>query len=132
MSVILYVNRTGCAWRYLRKDFPTRHRLRLLRHLARQRHPAARPLAVTSCHPQRGGARSPSQRGGHRLPVRAGGGHRAFDVLPRRWVVERTLAWISTHRRCARDYERLPPSHEAMVLLATIALMTQRLAHAPE
>jgi transposase len=52
----------------------------------------------------------------------------AFEVLPRRWVVERTLAWISTHRRCARDYERLPASHEAMVLWAMIALMTQRLA----
>ena len=32
----------------------------------------------------------------------------AFEVLPRRWVVERTLAWITAHRRCARDYERLP------------------------
>ena len=39
------------------------------------------------------------------------------------------FAWISTHRRCARDYERLPASHEAMVLWAMIALMTQRLAH---
>ena len=52
----------------------------------------------------------------------------AFEVLPRRWVVERTLAWITAHRRCARDYERLPASHEAMVLWAMIALMTQRLA----
>jgi transposase len=51
-----------------------------------------------------------------------------FEVLPRRWVVERTLAWITAHRRCARDYERLPQSHEAMVLWAMIALMTQRLA----
>jgi len=33
---------------------------------------------------------------------------RAFEVLPRRWVVERTLAWITAYRRCARDYE-LPP-----------------------
>jgi transposase len=40
----------------------------------------------------------------------------AFEVLPRRWVVERTLAWITRCRRCARDYERLPESHEAMVL----------------
>jgi putative transposase len=53
-----------------------------------------------------------------------------FEVLPRRWVVERTLAWITAHRRCARDYERLPESHEAMVLWAMIALMTQRLASA--
>jgi transposase len=53
-----------------------------------------------------------------------------FQVLPRRWVVERTFAWISTHRRCTRDYERLPASHEAMVLWAIIVLMTQRLAQA--
>ena len=51
-----------------------------------------------------------------------------FAVLPRRWVVERTFAWISKHRRTVRDYERLPASHEAMVLWAMIALMTQRLA----
>ena len=55
-----------------------------------------------------------------------------FKVLPRRWVVERTLAWITSHRRCARDYERLPASHEAMVLWAMIALMTQRLAQTPD
>ena len=52
----------------------------------------------------------------------------AFEILPRRWVVERTLAWITSHRRCARDYERLPASHEAMVTWAMIALMTQRLS----
>jgi transposase len=52
----------------------------------------------------------------------------AFVVLPRRWVVERTFAWISKHRRTTRDYERLPASHEAMILWAMIALMTRRLA----
>ena len=51
----------------------------------------------------------------------------AFEVLPRRWVVERTFAWISKHRRTARDYEHLPASHEAMVLWAMTALMTRRL-----
>jgi hypothetical protein len=54
----------------------------------------------------------------------------AFQVLPRRWVGERTFAWISKHRRTTRDYERLPASHEAMILWAMIALMTQRLAQA--
>jgi transposase len=54
----------------------------------------------------------------------------AFEVLPRRWVVERTLAWISKHRRTVRDYERLPASHEAMILWAMIALMARRLARA--
>ena len=50
-----------------------------------------------------------------------------FKVLPRRWVVERTLAWITSYRRCARDYERLPQSHEATVLWAMIILMSRRL-----
>ena len=52
----------------------------------------------------------------------------AFEVLPRRWVVERTFAWISKHRRTVRDYERLPASHEAMILWAMVALMAGRLA----
>jgi len=46
-----------------------------------------------------------------------------FEVLPRRWVVERTLAWIASCRRCARDYERLPESHEAMVLPGVYRLL---------
>src|SRR5579859_2922521 len=52
----------------------------------------------------------------------------AFEVLPRRWVVERTFAWISKHRRTVRDYETLPASHEAMILWAMTALMARRLA----
>jgi transposase len=52
----------------------------------------------------------------------------AFEVLSRRWVVERTFAWISKHRRTIRDYERLPASHEAMILWTMISLMTRRLA----
>lgn len=51
-----------------------------------------------------------------------------FHVLPRRWVVERTFAWISKHRRCVRDYETLPAHHEAMVHLSMIMLMSRRLA----
>src|SRR5438874_232320 len=55
-----------------------------------------------------------------------------FTVLPRRWVVERTFAWISKHRRTVRDYEKLPASHEAMILWAMIALMTRRLTQPAE
>jgi len=50
-----------------------------------------------------------------------------FVVLPRRWVVERTLAWIVRHRRCARDYERLPAHHEAMVRWSMIRIISRRL-----
>jgi len=51
-----------------------------------------------------------------------------FRVIPRRWVVERTLAWISKHRRCVRDYETLPEHHEAMIQIAMIMTMSRRLA----
>jgi transposase len=51
-----------------------------------------------------------------------------FQVIPRRWVVERTLAWISKHRRCVRDYETLPEHAEAMVYIAMIMTMSRRLA----
>jgi transposase len=51
-----------------------------------------------------------------------------FQVLPRRWVVERTLAWIVRHRRCARDYERLPAHHEAMVRWSMIRITSRRLS----
>ena len=51
-----------------------------------------------------------------------------FHVLPRRWVVERTFAWISRRRRCARDYERRLDHHEAMVYWAAILQMTRHRA----
>jgi transposase len=54
-----------------------------------------------------------------------------FQVLPRRWVVERTLAWITRHRRTVRDYERLPAHHETYVYWAMIMIMTRRLARQP-
>ena len=52
-----------------------------------------------------------------------------FHAVPRRWVIERTLAWITRRRRCARDYERHPAHHAAMVYWAAIYQMTRRLAH---
>ena len=53
---------------------------------------------------------------------------KGFQVLPRRWVVERTIAWIDHNRRMAKDYERfLCASGEALVYAAMIRLMTRRL-----
>jgi len=60
--------------------------------------------------------------------VRKRPGQSTFEVLPRRWGVERTLAWISKHRRTVRDYEGLPAHHAAMVTWAMVAVMTRRLA----
>lgn len=55
-------------------------------------------------------------------------GTKGFAVLPKRWIVERTFAWIIRHRRNARDYERTVESSEAMVYLSMIGIMTKRLA----
>lgn len=51
-----------------------------------------------------------------------------FVVLPRRWVVERTFAWLNHHRRLSKDYERLPATSEALIYIAMIRLMVRRLA----
>jgi putative transposase len=55
---------------------------------------------------------------------------RGFTVLPCRWVVERTFAWISHNRRMAKDYERLYATGEAFIYAAMTRLMVRRLARA--
>jgi putative transposase len=51
-----------------------------------------------------------------------------FQVLPRRWVVERTFAWLGRSRRLSKDYEGLPATEEAWIYLAMSMLMLARLA----
>ena len=51
-----------------------------------------------------------------------------FVVLAKRWIVERTLAWISRNRRLARDFENLARTAAALVRLAMIKIMLRRLA----
>ena len=53
---------------------------------------------------------------------------RGFVLLPRRWVVERTFAWLSKYRRLCKDYEETPQSSEAWIYLAMIHIMVRRLA----
>jgi len=55
---------------------------------------------------------------------------RGFIALPRRWVVERTFAWLCHNRRMSKDYERLCSTGEALVYAAMTRLMVRRLAHA--
>jgi transposase len=53
---------------------------------------------------------------------------KGFQVLPRRWAVERTFGWLVRNRRLARDYERLTSNSETMIKIAMIRLMATRLA----
>lgn len=53
---------------------------------------------------------------------------KGFHVLPKRWIVERTFAWLNRHRRLSKDYERLTENSEAAIKIAMIDLMSRRLA----
>jgi putative transposase len=52
-----------------------------------------------------------------------------FQVEPKRWIVERTLAWLDNSRRLCRDYEQLPEHHEGFVYVAMIRLMLRSLTN---
>ena len=53
---------------------------------------------------------------------------KGFELLPRRWVVERTLAWLNRNRRLAKDFEALVETAAAWLMLASVKLLSRRLA----
>ncbi len=55
-------------------------------------------------------------------------GVKGFVVLPKRWIVERTFAWLARYRRQSKDYEKTEASSEAITYIAMISLMLKRLA----
>jgi len=54
--------------------------------------------------------------------------HPGFQVIPRRWVSERTFAWLGNYRRLSKDYEYWVYTSDAMIYAASVHLMTRRLA----
>ena len=59
--------------------------------------------------------------------VKRPGTTKGFAVLPKRWIVERTFAWLGRSRRLSKDYEALPETSEAWIRIAMIQLMLKRL-----
>jgi putative transposase len=53
---------------------------------------------------------------------------KGFEVIPKRWIVERTLGWFNRYRRLSKDYELLPETSEAVIYVVMIHLMIRRLA----
>jgi transposase len=53
-----------------------------------------------------------------------------FELLPRRWVVERTIAWLNRNRRLAKDFEATIESAVAWIMIASIKLLSRRIARA--
>lgn len=53
-------------------------------------------------------------------------GQTGFQLLPHRWIVERTFAWFGRYRRLSKDYEKLTASSAAMIYLASIHIMLKR------
>ncbi|QEG35457.1 Transposase DDE domain protein [Bythopirellula goksoeyrii] len=54
---------------------------------------------------------------------------KGFVILPKRWIVERTFAWLARHRRHSKDYEKTTASSEPITYIAMISLMSKRLAN---
>ncbi len=95
-------------------------------------HPPRLPLAASRlrrwclCRPQaRGGSGADRSVDPGDCPAPAG--TRGFDILPRRWVVERTLAWLNRNRRLAKDFEATVATAQAWLFIASVQLLTRRL-----
>jgi transposase len=67
-----------------------------------------------------------------RLGIVARGGGGGFEPLPKRWIVERTFAWLGRCRRLAKDFENLAVNALAFLILGMIRLMARRLARSSD
>ena len=127
LNAIFYIVRSGCAWRLLPHDLPpwktVHHYFRTWRldGTWEKLHATASKETLMKWAGQwlHEGVKVDWEK---LLPPRG------FQVLPRRWVVERTFSWIGQNRRMSKDYERLAESSEAFIYVAMSRLMVRRLA----
>jgi transposase len=137
VNAVLYMAATGCQWRMLPKDLPPHLTVQryfydwrdsgLWRTISNSLVKAARELDGREASPSAGV--TDTRLGAWTIEIvkrsdTAGG----FEVLLRRWVVERTFAWLGRCRRLAKDREASVASAEAWIFVAHIRLLTKRLA----
>ncbi len=97
----------------------------------RRRHPRVEVVFADQGYQGPKAAAAVAGTGSWRLEiVRREPGTKGFEVLPKRWIVERTLSWLRRNRRLARDFEHLVRTAQAFVTLAMIKIMLRRLARA--
>src|SRR5215210_2885186 len=111
-------------------DIQDRDGLALVCRRLRRRFPWLRLIFADGGYQGETAARAAAREGLRLQIVKREPGSRGFAVLPKRWLVERTFAWFGRNRRLAKDFEATLTSAAIMVHLASIQLLTRRLARA--
>jgi transposase len=109
------VVKTGCQWRQLPADFPPWQSV----------HQQFRAWRDNGTWERIGKAK---EMFGYKVEVVKRNELHTFQVLPKRWIVERTFAWLAWSRRLSKDYELRHTSAETMIHIAFAHLLLRRLA----
>src|ERR671912_698846 len=126
LNAIFYVLWTGCQWKALPKDLPPRSTV--WEYMDLWEWDGTLNRIHHALYRGRNMETAIARTGTWTLQIVRRCDRHHFVVLPKRWIVERTLAWVSRCRRLARDYERHAHKAAAFVRLAMIRLMLRRLA----
>ena len=127
----LYINKTGCQWRMIPKDFPPYNLV--FYYFTKWRREGVFEEKILADGGYRGDRlkETARKRLGCQFEVvlRPDEGPKKFNVIPLRWIVERSFAWLYNFRRVALDYEFYSESSEAMIQIAFSKIMLNKLSN---